>query len=142
MSIGNGFIYVQFHPLVYGIKLHIEMNLADLIAKSVRGENNSNDVGGYYHHASTDGARTGGTAARRTGNNNNNHDGPHHGASDMRMHTLVTVNRRDAADDEHDIEGKGIHRTVETRVVHEHKDDDAVSRTSSTDELQKKFGIV
>ncbi|KXJ86583.1 hypothetical protein Micbo1qcDRAFT_112607, partial [Microdochium bolleyi] len=41
MSIGNGFIYVQFHPLVYGIKLHIEMNLADLIAKTVRGDNSS-----------------------------------------------------------------------------------------------------
>ncbi|KAH8659740.1 hypothetical protein BGZ61DRAFT_370056 [Ilyonectria robusta] len=36
MSIGNGFIYVQFHPLVYMLKLHIEMNISSLIVKVVR----------------------------------------------------------------------------------------------------------
>jgi len=32
-------VYVQFHPLVYLVKLHIEMNIADLIAKVVRASN-------------------------------------------------------------------------------------------------------
>ncbi|KAH7141735.1 hypothetical protein EDB81DRAFT_691232 [Dactylonectria macrodidyma] len=43
MSIGNGFIYVQFHPLVYMLKLHIEMNISSLIVKVVRatGDNSS-----------------------------------------------------------------------------------------------------
>ncbi|KXJ85544.1 hypothetical protein Micbo1qcDRAFT_108513, partial [Microdochium bolleyi] len=36
MSVGDGFIYTQFHPLVYFIKLHIEMSLANLITKSVQ----------------------------------------------------------------------------------------------------------
>ncbi|KAJ6443667.1 Sterol 3-beta-glucosyltransferase [Purpureocillium lavendulum] len=36
MSIGNGTIYIQFHPLVYILKLHIEMNIADLIVKVVQ----------------------------------------------------------------------------------------------------------
>ncbi|KAH7025131.1 uncharacterized protein B0I36DRAFT_229703, partial [Microdochium trichocladiopsis] len=46
MSIGSGFIYTMFHPLVYGLKLHIELNLADLIAKTVRGDAGS-DPGVY-----------------------------------------------------------------------------------------------
>jgi hypothetical protein len=36
MSIGNGFIYVQFQALVYLIKLHIEMMMADLLRKVVQ----------------------------------------------------------------------------------------------------------
>ncbi|KAL1619365.1 hypothetical protein SLS54_006642 [Diplodia seriata] len=36
MSFKNPFIYVQFHPLAYIIKLAIEMSLADLIAKVAR----------------------------------------------------------------------------------------------------------
>jgi len=32
-------VYVQFHPLVYLVKLHIEMNIADLIAKVVQASN-------------------------------------------------------------------------------------------------------
>uniref|UniRef100_A0A8H7TR91 Uncharacterized protein n=1 Tax=Bionectria ochroleuca TaxID=29856 RepID=A0A8H7TR91_BIOOC len=35
MSIGNGFIYVQFHPLIYMLKLHIEMNISSLIVRVV-----------------------------------------------------------------------------------------------------------
>ncbi|EKG20005.1 hypothetical protein MPH_02735 [Macrophomina phaseolina MS6] len=36
MSFKNPFIYVQFHPLAYTIKLAIEMSLANLIAKVAR----------------------------------------------------------------------------------------------------------
>ncbi|KAI5457769.1 hypothetical protein BGZ63DRAFT_364545 [Mariannaea sp. PMI_226] len=39
MSLPNSFVYVQFHPLVYLLKLHIEMNMADLIGKVVRASN-------------------------------------------------------------------------------------------------------
>ncbi|KAF4448056.1 hypothetical protein F53441_8487 [Fusarium austroafricanum] len=48
MSIGNGFIYVQFHPLVYILKLHIEMNISDLIVRVVRatGDHSSYPEGG------------------------------------------------------------------------------------------------
>ncbi|KAI5457654.1 hypothetical protein BGZ63DRAFT_393424 [Mariannaea sp. PMI_226] len=46
MSIGNGFIYVQFHPLVYMLKLHIEMNISSLIVKVVRA---TGDGSSYEH---------------------------------------------------------------------------------------------
>lgn len=36
MSLPNGFIYVQFHPLAYIVKLNIELSMADLISKVVR----------------------------------------------------------------------------------------------------------
>ncbi|KAL0932107.1 uncharacterized protein CTRU02_213060 [Colletotrichum truncatum] len=54
MSLPNTLIYAQFHPLAYLLKLHIEMGMADLIAKVVReshsmnahleSRRNSNDV--------------------------------------------------------------------------------------------------
>ncbi|RDL36009.1 uncharacterized protein BP5553_06621 [Venustampulla echinocandica] len=36
MSMSDSFIYVQFHPLAYIIKLNIELSMADLISKIVR----------------------------------------------------------------------------------------------------------
>ncbi|KAF4456394.1 hypothetical protein F53441_1464 [Fusarium austroafricanum] len=40
MSLPNDIVYVQFHPLAYLVKLHIEMNMADLIIKVVKASNN------------------------------------------------------------------------------------------------------
>ncbi len=39
MFLRENIIYVQFDPLVYLVKLHIEMKIADLIAKVVRASN-------------------------------------------------------------------------------------------------------
>lgn len=44
MSIGTGVVYIQFHPLVYLIKLHIELNMAELMAKVVRASNPINTI--------------------------------------------------------------------------------------------------
>ncbi|KAH6887042.1 hypothetical protein B0T10DRAFT_575493 [Thelonectria olida] len=55
MSLPNSFVYVQFHPLVYLVKLHIEMNMADLIGKVVRASSNANAGGssGYNNRSRT-----------------------------------------------------------------------------------------
>ncbi|KAK6836244.1 hypothetical protein PG987_006739 [Apiospora arundinis] len=45
MSLQDDAVYLQFHPLVYLLKLHIEMNLAELLAKIVRASNELNDCG-------------------------------------------------------------------------------------------------
>lgn len=43
MSLKNSFVYMQFHPLAYIVKLKIEMSMADLIATVSRSANaNSN----------------------------------------------------------------------------------------------------
>ncbi|KAH8886930.1 hypothetical protein GQ53DRAFT_874532 [Thozetella sp. PMI_491] len=36
MSLQDDFVYIQFHPLVYILKLHIEMNIAELIGKILK----------------------------------------------------------------------------------------------------------
>ncbi|KAM0818720.1 hypothetical protein AB5N19_04532 [Seiridium cardinale] len=43
MSLPNSAIYIQFHPLAYLVKLHIEMNVAELIAKIVKATNHLNE---------------------------------------------------------------------------------------------------
>ncbi|CAJ2512656.1 Uu.00g007750.m01.CDS01 [Anthostomella pinea] len=128
MSLGQGFIYVQFHPLVYLLKLHIELNMADLIAKVVSSENGGSHPSGsgdVYH-------RSHGT-----------------GKADPRgfhMNTLVTANRQFAHDHDDDNEVDlnarpkgGIQKTVETEV--RHMDDDNASQ-SSTSELQKSHDYI
>jgi hypothetical protein len=39
MSLPNDIVYLQFHPLTYLVKLHIEMNMAELITKVVKASN-------------------------------------------------------------------------------------------------------
>ncbi|KFA46013.1 hypothetical protein S40293_08776 [Stachybotrys chartarum IBT 40293] len=39
MSLNNTFVYMQFHPLAYIVKLNIEMSMADLIGKIARNKN-------------------------------------------------------------------------------------------------------
>ncbi|KAK7953229.1 hypothetical protein PG996_014125 [Apiospora saccharicola] len=46
MSLPDDAVYLQFHPLVYLLKLHIEMNLAELLAKIVRASNELNECVG------------------------------------------------------------------------------------------------
>ncbi|KAG7135021.1 hypothetical protein HYQ45_007089 [Verticillium longisporum] len=41
MSLKNTFVYMQFHPLAYIVKLKIEMSMADLIAKIARKQDNN-----------------------------------------------------------------------------------------------------
>ncbi|TVY82664.1 hypothetical protein LSUE1_G002017, partial [Lachnellula suecica] len=44
MSLNNSFVYMQFHPLAYIVKLNIEMTMADLIAKVCRSNHNLSDI--------------------------------------------------------------------------------------------------
>ncbi|PQE07387.1 hypothetical protein CJF32_00005271 [Rutstroemia sp. NJR-2017a WRK4] len=52
LSLPNGIIYVQFHPLAYIVKLNIELSMADLISKVVRRKDPVN--GGYSNSRSTE----------------------------------------------------------------------------------------
>jgi hypothetical protein len=121
MSIGQGYVYVQFHPFVYMVKLHIELNMAGLITKIVRDDN-----GGSHNSGS---GPTGGRSFGR----------PDADPRGLRMTTLVTANQdyHKHNDDHEGINAKpmiGITKTVETEI--QHMDDDSSSRSSSTAELQ------
>lgn len=53
MSLQNNAVYLQFHPLVYLIKLHIEMNIAELITKIVRSVNHVQEYGNSRYQRDT-----------------------------------------------------------------------------------------
>ncbi|KAF2994901.1 hypothetical protein E8E14_002072 [Neopestalotiopsis sp. 37M] len=65
MSLNNTFVYMQFHPLAYIVKLNIEMSMAELIVKVAKARNQANvdhdspmmenDIG---HHSSHTKSRT------------------------------------------------------------------------------------
>ncbi|CAM1509912.1 Fc.00g002470.m01.CDS01 [Cosmosporella sp. VM-42] len=134
MSLPNGFVYVQFHPLVYLLKLHIEMNMADLIGKVVRASNNQDGTHDYSSRS-----RTGQTGSR-----------PHPGRFG---HTLTSAHHRThielGDDDEMELKERenleGIKKTVVTEIIRSGpngEDDDvpelherAVSEASSTKQL-------
>lgn len=69
MSIPNDIVYLQFHPLVYMMKLHIEMNIAALIAKVVRATTggNSEGLGGPGQSSKSRSQGTHGTELKSTG---------------------------------------------------------------------------
>ncbi|KAI0479540.1 hypothetical protein GGR56DRAFT_635565 [Xylariaceae sp. FL0804] len=124
------------------LKLHIELNMADLIAKVVRADTSSSSYpsdsypSGYNNNKSSRGTRN---AADPRGVN---------------MATLITANRRDHFVELRDNDGGGqtggITKTVlvEVRRTNDetgevpHTDPDNDSSTSSTRELQKDFASV
>ncbi|KAF5563707.1 hypothetical protein FNAPI_2546 [Fusarium napiforme] len=140
MSLPNGFVYIQFHPLVYLLKLHIEMNMADLIGKVVRAGNNDQRNGHDYSSRS----RTTGTSR------------PH---GTRFGQTLASAHHRThielGEEDEYELKERekieGIKKTVVTQIVHQdqQQDDDsestaeehndrAVSEASSTKHLHQR----
>ncbi|EGY22293.1 uncharacterized protein VDAG_03731 [Verticillium dahliae VdLs.17] len=62
MSLKNTFVYMQFHPLAYIVKLNIEMSMAELIAKIAKSKDNQGPSEGYSH------SRSHGTQRNRTVN--------------------------------------------------------------------------
>ncbi|EXK75722.1 hypothetical protein FOQG_19512 [Fusarium oxysporum f. sp. raphani 54005] len=145
MSLPNGFVYIQFHPLVYLLKLHIEMNMADLIGKVVRASNNDSRDRKYSNSRS----RTTGTSR------------PH---GTRFGQTLASAHHRThielGEEDEYELKERekieGIKKTVVTQIVHsgqqqqdddctaEDQNDNAVSEASSTKHLQRqrKYSVV
>ncbi|KAK8137031.1 hypothetical protein PG984_004971 [Apiospora sp. TS-2023a] len=60
MSLPDDTVYLQFHPLVYLLKLHIEMNLAELLAKIVRASNELNECIGVGEGGGSSSGRSSG----------------------------------------------------------------------------------
>ncbi|CEF85470.1 hypothetical protein FGSG_06594 [Fusarium graminearum PH-1] len=109
MSLPNDIVYVQFHPLAYLVKLHIEMNMADLIIKVVKASNSN----GYDYS----GSKSGNTQPKQNGANKL---GKGHIPSAMFVGGNLTLIQAGVDDDE-DIEMNrmegGIQKTTRTEVV-------------------------
>ncbi|KAI1112788.1 hypothetical protein F5Y14DRAFT_420037 [Nemania sp. NC0429] len=123
LSIGHGFVYMQYQTLAYLLKLHIELNLTDLLAKIVRVDE--------AEHRSHGGPSS--TGPRSTGNLGT--------GKNIRMTTLISSNRGGDRHDTLDSELQGgIRKTVETEVrFTAAESSDAGSQTSSTRELHSPF---
>ncbi|KAM0346179.1 hypothetical protein ACHAPU_005600 [Fusarium lateritium] len=138
MSIGNGFIYVQFHPLVYMLKLHIEMNISSLIVRVVRatGEHSSYpdafsqsaELRSKFKGKKSGSARTGGT-------------GPS-GAMFSSTGKNLEV-RIDAGGQVTDSKAQphGITKVTQThvQVLTKHQEEDDASSQSSTSQLKDPY---
>ncbi|KAK7906429.1 hypothetical protein PG985_016435 [Apiospora marii] len=159
MSIPNDIVYLQFHPLVYMMKLHIEMNIAALIAKVVRATTGGNSEGlGGHGGSSTSKSRSQGTElkstskARRATNlfsSSANHrrlddnDATSSRSKNPRVlglsgHHEFTVGAGESPRDETFVAGqeRQIKKTTQTTVTVSHgndrRDEDAISESSTS----------
>ncbi|RYC78562.1 hypothetical protein BFJ63_vAg18565 [Fusarium oxysporum f. sp. narcissi] len=145
MSLPNGFVYIQFHPLVYLLKLQIEMNMADLIGKVVRAGNNDPRNHDYSSRSRTTGtSRPHGTRFGQT-------------LASAYHRTHIELGEEDEYELKEREKIEGIKKTVVTQIVHqgqqqqedhdstaEDQNDNAVSEASSTKHLhhQRKYSVV
>ncbi|KAM0240254.1 hypothetical protein ACHAPO_002150 [Fusarium lateritium] len=147
MSLPNGFVYIQFHPLVYLLKLHIEMNMADLIGKVVRASNNDPRGGGNDYSSRS--RTTGASRAHGTRFGNTLASAHHRTHIELGDDDEYELNEREKID--------GIKKTVVTKITHsgeqklddsdstneDHNNDNAVSEASSTNRLhQRNYSVV
>ncbi|KAF1928035.1 uncharacterized protein M421DRAFT_166662 [Didymella exigua CBS 183.55] len=79
MSINNSFVYIQFHPLAYLVKLNIEMTMANLIKRiamaASRKPGNASLANDFRSGSlSTSGAKSGATGAQRQSRRHSQHE--------------------------------------------------------------------
>ncbi|KAH8728902.1 hypothetical protein GQ44DRAFT_823678 [Phaeosphaeriaceae sp. PMI808] len=140
MSLRNGFVYVQFHPLVYLIKLHIEMNNADLIIKIVKATNHNNQIQGYgvdYTSAIHRSQKPKPEAPPRTTVERTTVEHTHRIGKRPSAKAKTHVDIFSDGPNEQPIVLNGIQKTVSTTVMSRWcEDDEVVSEGSSTTQLR------
>ncbi|KAF5022825.1 hypothetical protein F66182_5119 [Fusarium sp. NRRL 66182] len=131
MSIGNGFIYVQFHPLIYMIKLHIEMNISTLIVRVVRAAGDHSSYPDGFDEETELRSKIKGSSGKKT---RSNHAGSTLGGIFSRRGKSheVRVDAGGQSGQEINNTTRGITKVTQTRVtiVTKDDDDDASSQSS------------
>ncbi|ETS78197.1 hypothetical protein PFICI_10259 [Pestalotiopsis fici W106-1] len=155
MSLPNALVYLNFQSFAYMAKLHIEMNMAELIGKVVRASNNdsgdrTHSTDRQYRYGKKSGTGGGGggpssagktqrtfmdTISRGAGHHHRTHVelGSQEYVSDAEIERIRggAGGVGDADGDGHELQG--IQRTIVTQVVHSkaHDDDDVASESTS-----------
>jgi len=97
MSLDNTFVYMQFHPLAYIVKLKIELSMAELIAKIAKNRDPSQMDGepqaDFHAHSSS---RGGGTSKGAGTVLSGNRDGENKNRAWATVTTTVEMNTMDA----------------------------------------------
>ncbi|KAF4918888.1 hypothetical protein CGCVW01_v008446 [Colletotrichum viniferum] len=120
MSLPNTLIYAQFHPLAYLLKLHIEMGMADLIAKVVR-ESHSMNAHLESRRNNNEGAPVPNqkkSISRSTESRSRRFSMPYLGSRFV-LSSQETASKRNSGEDTHDPgqqESSGSRRIVQTEV--------------------------
>ncbi|KAK6217749.1 jun-like transcription factor [Pestalotiopsis sp. IQ-011] len=137
MSLPNALVYLNFQSFAYMAKLHIEMNMAELIGKVVRASNH--ESGERTHSTDRRYNKKGNSSAGKTqrtfmdtlsraaGHNRTHVElGSQEYVSDTELQRVRNGNNDDR-------ELHGIQRTIITQVVHTkaHDDDDLASESTS-----------
>ncbi|CAM1505176.1 Fc.00g108130.m01.CDS01 [Cosmosporella sp. VM-42] len=138
MSLPNDIVYLQFHPLAYLVKLHIEMNMADLITKVVKA---SNPTG--YHNYSNSQSRSAGKSSKGTAATGSKK------IASMFAGGNTTFIEAGGDDIELPTRETGIQKTTTTQVVikpanqsGDYDDHDFASESSSTRQLKREHYAV
>ncbi|KAF2015090.1 hypothetical protein BU24DRAFT_442210 [Aaosphaeria arxii CBS 175.79] len=134
MSLRNTFIYVQFHPVSYIVKLNIECSMADLISKIVRGNertdafhSGSNSYPTELASRSAHGTKMGNTTHTTTIRGN---------------HTARGGEEESDSSLDEERGAAGIMKTVATTVVHDAAEkEDSRSVSSSTVQLNDDYQV-
>lgn len=131
MSLKNSFVYMQFHPLAYIVKLKIEMSMADLIATVSR--STSNNTAFDYNRTFNDRVEPG--AGSKSGATVNTYGGRSHSSTSSDTEDLkkkpqdVSSHYRE---DKDDLELREIMRSGGVGLVH-HKD----VRSAGVDDVEE-----
>lgn len=141
MSLPNDIVYLQFHPLAYLVKLHIEMNMADLITKVVKASNPS----GYPDYSNSRSRSNQKSSQRGTNANGSKKIGSMFAGGNT---TFVEAGGDDIELPARDVSG-GIQKTMTTQVVikpaggnSDYDDHDFASESSSTRQLKREHYAV
>lgn len=112
MSLPNSFIYLQFHPVTYIVKLNIECSMADLISKIVAGKERTDAF-----HSDSYSHPTELTSVQRTQRGNNKPG--NFTTTSYKANATAKANDPDEISlEEGELAGSGIMKTVATTVVH------------------------
>ncbi|KAL2671615.1 hypothetical protein Neosp_014205 [[Neocosmospora] mangrovei] len=135
MSIGNGFIYVQFHPLVYMLKLHIELNISSLIVKVVRATGDNSSYQNDYYNQGTE------LQSKPMGGGTNGNGASNKGRSGTNTGPLFSSTNEARIDTDGDGQSRvnmsrGITKITQTQVTVSRIPEDDASSQSSTRQLK------
>ncbi|KAF3026330.1 hypothetical protein E8E14_003778 [Neopestalotiopsis sp. 37M] len=150
MSLPNALVYLNFQSFAYMAKLHIEMNMAELIGKVVRASNNESSDrthstdrhNRYGNKKSGTGPSSAAKTAQRTFMDTISRGAGHHHRTHVELGSQEYVSDSEiervragsgGMDDGDGHELQGIQRTIVTQVVHSkaHDDDDIASESTS-----------
>ncbi|KAM0814130.1 hypothetical protein AB5N19_14133 [Seiridium cardinale] len=139
MSLPNALVYLNFQSFAYMAKLHIEMNMAELIGKVVRASNNDRTPSSHNQRYGKKGSSAGKT--KQTFLDTLSRGAGNWRTAEHRSHVELGSREYVSDGEHHSHELAGIKRTIVTEVVHAPVEDDGIKSESSSERHLKSPSI-